>query len=243
MKQILFYDIEITGILGWTYSMYEARVHKVEQQPIMLSFSYQWLGDKKIYHENLSNQTEEELVTKLRDLFEEAEVLVAHNANKFDNRVAVGKFLQFGLTPPQPYKTVDTLRVARGVAKLPSNSLDALCDLFGIGRKSSVTHADLWFRCLQGDKKAWAQMRIYNNQDVNLLRELYLKLLPYIKNHPNMGDINQIDGVCPKCGSKELQRRGKNKRRNGEVQRYQCQSCGGWCNESNLRKLGRTVNA
>lgn len=240
--KILIYDIEITGILGWAYSMYDARIHKVEQQPIMLCFSYQWLGDKRIHHENLSNQTEEELSVKLRDLFDEADILVAHNANRFDNKVATGKFLQFNLSPPSPYKTVDTLMVARSVAKLPSNSLDALCDLFGIGRKSAVTHSDLWYQCLQNDKRAWAKMRIYNNQDVNLLAQLYNKLLPYIKNHPNLGDIGQIDGVCPKCASVDLEKRGFNKRRGGKVQRYQCQSCYGWCNESNLRKIGRTVN-
>lgn len=239
----LVYDIEITGILGWAYGMYDTRIHKVEQQPVMLSFSYQWYGNSKVHHENLSNQNEADLVEKLRDLFDEADVVIAHNANRFDNRVATGKFLQFNLTPPSPYKTVDTLRVARSVAKLPSNSLDALCELFGIGRKSAVTHHDLWYGCLQGDKQSWNKMKQYNNQDVVLLTALYNKLLPYIKNHPNVGDITQTNGVCPKCGSKELQKRGFNKRRGGITQRYQCQSCYGWSNESSILRTGRVVNA
>lgn len=240
--KILIYDIEITGILGWAYSMYEARIHKVEQQPIMLSFSYQWYGQKKVYHENLSNQNEAELTEKLRDLFDEADVLVAHNANRFDNKVAVGKFLQFNLTPPSPYKTVDTLATIRSIAKLPSNSLNALGELFELGQKSATTHSDLWYACLQGDKQAWNKMRIYNNQDVVLLAGLYTKLLPYIKNHPNIGDISQIDGICPKCGSKELEKRGFNKRRSGKVQRYQCKNCFGWSNEASIVRTGRLVN-
>lgn len=242
-KGILFFDIEITGILGYTYSMYDSRVHKLIEQPIMLSFSYKWQNEKKIHHENLSNQTEAELTEKLRDLFSEAEIVSAHNAYKFDIKVATGKFLQFNLSPPSPYKVIDTLRVARSVAKLPSNSLQALCELFGIGSKTSITHAELWYDCLQGNKKAWEQMRKYNNQDVVMLEGLYNKLRPYTKNHPNMGDLHQIDGVCPKCESDKLERRGFNMRRNGKVQRYQCQNCGGWTNEAKLATRGRLVNA
>lgn len=250
--KILIYDLEVSPTLGWTYGLWDTRVIKVEKQPIIMSFSYRWHGEKKVHHSSLLTHdfmlrpiedVEKDLVTELRDLFDEAEILVAHNANRFDNKVATAAFLRHNLHPPSPSKTVDTLRVARGVARFGSNSLDSLCDLFGIGRKSKVTHHDLWYDCLNGSRAAWAKMRTYNNQDVELLTGLYEKLLPYIKNHPNLGDINQVDGVCPKCGEKKLEKRGFNMSRSGKKQRYQCKGCGGWCNEANIRKTGRTVNA
>jgi DNA-directed RNA polymerase subunit RPC12/RpoP len=44
----------------------------------------------------------------------------------------------------------------------------------------------------------------YNNQDVRGLEDVYLKLRPYIKNHPNLGVI-MGDSVCPNCGSSHLE--------------------------------------
>ncbi len=209
-----------------------------------------WYGDgleKTIHHERitqkeLKNWSDKGLALKLRDLFNEADIVIAHNANRFDNKVAVAAFLRNGLTPASPYKTIDTLAVARSVARFNSNSLDSLGETLGVGRKSEVKHSELWYPCLMGDKKAWELMGIYNNQDVELLYHIYEKLRPFIKNHPNMGDLNQVNGVCPKCSSNKLEKRGFNTRRNGKVQRYQCKNCGGWCNESSIKHTGRTVN-
>lgn len=252
--RILLYDLEVSPTLGWTYDLWDARVIKVEQQPSIMSISWAWYGEVDeegepiVYHENLATiprkKTGNLAMAKLiRGLFDEADIVVAHNANKFDNKVATAAFVRNNLTPPSPYKTVDTLRVARSVAKFGSNSLNALGELFGIGVKTEVTHADLWYRCLNGDKKAWDDMKIYNNQDVVVLYRLYEKLLPWIKNHPNMGDLTQTDGICPKCESSDLQKRGYNLRRNGKTQRYQCNNCGGWTNEAKLNRKGRLVNA
>jgi DNA-directed RNA polymerase subunit RPC12/RpoP len=43
----------------------------------------------------------------------------------------------------------------------------------------------------------------YNKHDVIGLEQLYLKLRPYIKNHPNLGVLLDED-VCPNCGSYDL---------------------------------------
>ena len=44
-------------------------------------------------------------------------------------------------------------------------------------------------------------MVTYNKRDVDLLEEVYLKLLPWIKRHPNIGNIIGTDKiVCPNCG-------------------------------------------
>lgn len=248
--KILIYDLEVSPILGWTYQLWDARVLKVEQNASIMSISWRWYGEKVTHHANLVNVTRVNddtanlaLVKLIRKLFDEADIVVAHNANRFDNKVATASFLRYGLTPPSPYKTVDTLQVARSVAKFASNSLDSLCEMFGIGRKSKVTHADLWYQCLNGDMKAWKQMEKYNNQDVDLLYQLYEKLRPYMKNHPNMGHLRQRHGICPKCSSDKLEKRGFNTSAAGKKQRYQCQNCGGWSNESSIKKIGYAVNA
>lgn len=248
MAKILIYDIECTPTLGWTYGLWQTNVIKVEKQPILMSFSYMWYNDKDIYNEKISQSdlkkwSDKKLAIKLRDLFTEADIVIAHNANRFDNKVANAAFLRNNLTPPSPFKTIDTLQVARSVARLGSNSLNSLGELFGLGTKSEVSHGQLWYKCLQGDKESWNLLEVYNNQDVELLCALYEKLLPYIKNHPNLGDIEQIDGVCPKCLSHKLKKEGTHSRRGGRVQSYSCGNCGGWCNAATILKPnGRLVN-
>jgi DNA polymerase elongation subunit (family B) len=250
MARILIYDLEVSPTLGWVYGQWQTNVLRVEKYPAIMSISWRWYGEKTTQHASLANiprkrgtSSNEALVKLIHGLFDEADILIAHNANRFDNKVATGAFVKYSLAPPSPYKTVDTLQVARSTAKFGSNSLDNLGKELGLGRKSTITHASLWYDCLQGDAKAWKLMEEYNNQDVDLLYAIYEKLLPYIKNHPNLGDLSEANGVCPKCESRDLQRRGFNQRRAGKVQRYQCNNCGGWCNESNLKKEGRVVNA
>lgn len=248
--KILIYDLEVTPTLGWTYGLYKTNVIKVEQNPSIMSISWRWYGENITKHESLTTIPRKRgtganlaLVKLIHSLFDEADVVVAHNANRFDNKVATASFLRYNLTPPSPYKTIDTLAVARNVARFNSNSLNSLGELFGLGSKTKITHGDLWYDCLTGSSKAWKQLKEYNNQDVDLLYAIYERLRPYIKNHPNLGDISQVDGVCPKCGSSNLERRGFNMRRNGKVQRFQCKSCGGWCSEATLHTTGgRLVN-
>lgn len=248
--KILIYDLEVTPTLGWTYGLYKTNVIKVEQNPSIMSISWRWYGENITKHESLATIPRKRgtdanlaLVKLIHSLFDEADVVVAHNANRFDNKVATASFLRYNLAPPSPYKTIDTLAVARNVARFNSNSLNSLGELFGLGSKTKITHGDLWYDCLTRGGKAWKQLKEYNNQDVNLLYAIYERLRPYIKNHPNLGDISQVDGVCPKCGSSNLERRGFNMRRNGKVQRFQCKSCGGWCSEATLRTTGgRLVN-
>lgn len=244
MAKILLYDLEVSPTLGYTYGLYDTRVIKVETQPFIMSVSWRWYGKKKVEHMGgAKNEKEEKAITKkLWELFNEADIVVAHNANRFDNKVANASFIRHGFTPPSSYKTVDTLRVARNVARFNSNSLNSLAEVFGLGAKTEVTHHDIWYKCLQGDKAAWKQMKEYNNQDVELLYGIYEKLIPWVRNHPNLGDIAQIDGICPRCGSPDLKKEGTHARRGGRVQSYSCNSCGGWCNEASIKKDGRLVN-
>jgi len=48
-------------------------------------------------------------------------------------------------------------------------------------------------------------MEIYNRNDVSILEDLYLKLRPYIRNHPNLNLWNEEKiSICPNCGNSEL---------------------------------------
>ena len=233
-SRVLLYDLEISPILGWVYDMYEANVLRVERPKHIMSFAYKWLGDehtsvvslpdfKRYKRDKFSDR---DVVKVLRDLIDEADVVVAHNANGFDNKIAMARILSHGLTPPSPFVSVDTLITARRVFKFGANSLQFLCEQLGIGTKTQVKHHDIWHLCLAGDKDAWAAMCEYNKQDVELLEGLYYRLRPYMQNHP----IVSLKG-CPKCGSPNVQFRGTQRTRVATYHRIHCQDCGGWSRE------------
>jgi hypothetical protein len=56
------------------------------------------------------------------------------------------------------------------------------------------------------------------------LEELYLKLRPWIKSHPNLGLY--VEGeVCPTCGSDQITWKGKYRTPAGEYKTFRCE-CG-----------------
>lgn len=112
-----------------------------------------------------------------------------------------------GFKPPAPYKQIDLLQVVKSNFKFPSNKLDYISQRLGLGQKVEHEGMALWTKCMKGDKAAWQRMEEYNIQDVVLLEDLYKRILPWIKNHPNM-NVYKDGPICPTCGDEHLQKRG-----------------------------------
>ena len=173
------------------------------------------------------SEDDSKLVKELWHLLDRAEIVVAQNGDAFDLKKINARFAYHNLPPPSPYRTVDTLKVARRYFAFSSNKLDHLGASLGLGRKLEHEGFPLWKRCMAGDSKAWKKMKAYNKQDVLLLEKVYYRFLPWIKNHPNLD--NYSDGTCcPKCGSKSLQKRGYLHTNTTKYARICCMSCGGW---------------
>jgi hypothetical protein len=72
------------------------------------------------------------------------------------------------------------------------------------------TDFELWKQCVAGNEEALEYMSEYNKGDVEILEEIYLKLRPWIKSHPNLGlYVESIEPVCPNCGSPDISWTGK----------------------------------
>ena len=192
--KILIFDIENAPVKAyvWNTQVWKAFVghDQIEQDWFMLTWSAKWLYDSDIMHDKLTPDEakkgdDSRLVKNLWKLFDEADIIVAHNANKFDSPMANTRFILNGLPPVRPYQIVDTLQIARQNFRFTHNKLAYLGDIFGIGSKNTTTF-DLWVKCMQGDPKALQEMLDYNDQDVYLLEEVYLKLRGWTKSHPNM---------------------------------------------------------
>lgn len=247
--RILLYDIETAPNLVYTWGVYEQNALEVVQPWHMLCFAYKWLDESKThivalpdfkstYKKDPTNDFH--LTEKLHSLFNEADIIIAHNGNQFDQKKVRAKFIEHGFDPPSYYRQIDTLKVARQNFKFDSNRLNDLGQRLGLGVKVETGGWSLWRGCIDGDEKAWAKMKRYNKQDVVLLEKLYLRMLPWIQNHPNISVLNG-NGLtgCPKCGSEDLIKRGIRHNKTTSYQSYQCNVCRGYCNERMAEKADK----
>jgi DNA polymerase elongation subunit (family B) len=233
--KVLLLDIETAPSLGFVWAKWETNVIDFKRDWYILSYAYKWLDRKEPVKAvglidfagyDRHQENDKALVKSLWKLLDEADVIIAHNGDSFDLPKINTRFLTHGLRPPTPYKTVDTLKIARKVFAFDSNKLDDLGRYLGIGRKLPHTGFHLWKGCMAGDRASWATMKQYNAQDVELLEKVYYIVRPWDKRHPHMNE-GQSE-ICPKCASMNVQKRGFNYTLLSKKQRFVCNSCHGW---------------
>lgn len=227
--KVLLFDIETSPSLGYTWGKWEQNVISFKKEWEMLSFAYKWLDQKQVYclsRQDFADKTEKSLIKALWNVMDEADIIIAHNGDQFDNKKSKAKFIEHGLTPPSPYKTIDTKKVAKSQFMFNSNSLDDLGRLLKVGRKKQTGGFDLWLGCMANKKKSWELMKKYNKQDVLLLERVYLKMLPWITNHPSVAQYN-TGKACPKCNSSRLKSKGLVHTKTMSYRRFLCLGCGG----------------
>lgn len=231
----LFLDIETAPSLGWVWAKWETNVIDFKADWYILSFAYKWLGERLVHVVGLNDfegyekdkENDYTLVQRLWDLVDQADIVIAHNGDGFDLVKANTRFISHGLPPPSPYRTVDTLKLARKVFKFDSNKLDDLGRYLGVGRKLPNTGFHLWRGCMEGNPESWNTMKRYNKQDVALLEKIYFLMRAWAPSHPVITH-GEGPSKCPKCASDNTQKRGFVYTLLRKKQRFQCMSCFGW---------------
>lgn len=237
--KIALLDIETSPLVAYSWGpKWETNLVEFIEHTRILSYSVKWLGGTHLtkgwpdYKGYKKGKLDDTAITKdLWNILQEADQVVAHNGKCFDTKTINSRFIFHGLGMPSPYKVVDTLSEVRKYFRLPSNSLDDVCDYFGIGRKLHHEGFSLWKACLAGDSKAWTTMKAYNKHDVSLLEKLYLLVRPLMKSHLNLGMFTE-KVVCPNCGSGKLQARGFTRNKTTKYRRLFCTNCGSWSRDN-----------
>jgi len=226
--RLLNLDIETAPHLAAVWGLYDQNValNQLMKPGYTLCWAAKWHGEKKIYFDSILSG-EKKMVKGIHGLMCQADAICHYNGLKFDIPTLNKEFLMLGMNPPSPSMQIDLLRVARSRFKLASNKLDYVAQQLGLGKKVDHKGMELWLQCMSKDKAAWKIMERYNKQDVVLLEKVYDRLLPWIKNHPNLSLLSDKP-ACPNCGSKNSHQRGTAIVSTGEYQRYQCAGCGTW---------------
>lgn len=233
--KILVFDIETAPLKSYVWRIWQQNINPLngmlQSEWFMLTWSAKWLYDDKVMSGKLTPEEalaedDSRLTKEMWNLFNEANVVIAHNGKKFDVKTLNTRFLKNGLNPPSPYQIIDTLTHARKQFLFESNKLDYLGKTLGLGEKISTSFS-LWEGCVNGDRKSLLEMETYNIQDVVLLEEVYLTLRPYIKPHPNLNLIvNNENCACPTCMSENLNWNGVYRTNSASYAAFTCNSCG-----------------
>lgn len=211
LPKILIFDIETSPLRAYVWKRWKENVSldQTISEWFMLCWSAKWLYSDTVMYNVLTPQevleeNDSRICKSLWELIDEADIVVAHNGNHFDIPKMNARFIINDLPPCKPFFSVDTCAIAKRQFGFSSNKLDALAEYFGFEHKLD-TDFNLWKRCMEGDKEALTYMAKYNQKDVILLEEIYIKLLPWIKNHPNIGNlVSSPIPVCSNCGKSDL---------------------------------------
>jgi hypothetical protein len=243
--RILIWDIETAPNLGYTWGKWQQDVIAFEHEWYLLSIAWKWHGESAVHVRGLDDykrydrdpENDFELAKLAHALFDEADIVVAHNGKEFDTKKAQARMIAHGFDPPSSFREVDTLKIARANFAFTSNRLDDICRLLGIGGKKETGGFGTWRGCLRGDPKAWRKMKRYNRHDVVLLEQLYERLRPWGK-HPNVATMVDRSDACPTCGStKGFLSKGYSYTPLSRRKRWKCKACGASVSDRKTERL------
>jgi RNase P subunit RPR2 len=247
--KILTFDVETSPIQAYVWGLWDQNIgidfvqKQANGQPIdwtILSYAAKWGNSREVIFRSTgcrgASQVRDDrvLVQELRDLLDEADIVVAQNGQKFDVRKVNARMIQHRILPPSPYRVVDTMLVARKYFAFTSQKLKWTSTVLGATPKDDhkkFPGFELWEQCLLDNPAAWAEMEKYNKRDVRATWDVYRRMLPWINNHPNHGVYTTNDRpVCPKCGSAHvtINKYKMLAKQQGRYILYQCKSCGGY---------------
>jgi len=211
LPNILLLDIETTPMEVFVWGLYKQRINpsNVIEDWNMLSWAAKWLYSPEILSDVLTpkesvNRNDKRILESLWTLIEQADMIIAHNGIRFDMRKINARFKINGLPRPSTYKVIDTLLMSRKIFAFSSHKLDYLGQML-LNKGKIETDFQLWIDCLAGKQEALDYMVKYNEEDVNLLEEVYMELRGWMPSHPNLALHAEVDEpVCPTCMSTDV---------------------------------------
>ena len=245
---MVYYDIETAPQLqyAWGSGKYDTRPLKVVKPRYVLSFSYMWEGTDEAHFVGLKQNPkfkpdfphtkrrfniDQWVIGALWYLFDKAEIVVAHNGNRFDWKRTNARLIAARTVPYSPVVKIDTLLEYRKQADFASNKLGELAHELDLEGKAHHSGLDMWWGCMEGDDASWDEMESYNVRDVFVLRDVFKAIAPWSTSSINASSYATSDAptTCPQpgCGGTHLRFRKNYVTKAGLEYRYfQCGKCG-----------------
>lgn len=229
--KILVLDIETKLMELYSFAIRDIHVtHKqIKSHGGISCIGMKWVGEKKPTVLSEWRHGYGEMMRRVHSAICEAHAsggaVLSYNGVSFDLPKIDGAGSVLGLEPLPDVTQIDIYKTVRKMG-FPSSKLDYIAPLYGLGSKVKHDGMDLWIKVLNGDEAAQRKMEKYCAGDINLTEALYLRLRPYMRTHPRLG--NRHGMTCPNCGSDHLTSQGWKITRTTRVQSLKCADCGSW---------------
>lgn len=209
----LFLDIEttpntvFTWNTGWKLTI---PVENIVEERKIICIGYKWQHEKTVKSLQWDeNQSDKAMLEEFVQILESATEVVGHNSDRFDLPWIRTRCIYHGISLTPYLKQVDTLKMARKSFRFNSNKLNYISEFLGLGSKLE-TDFGLWRAVLAGDLDALNKMVKYCRHDIHLTEKIYLALESYgiLKTHAGVLSGGE-KRHCPRCASKNTQKRGQ----------------------------------
>lgn len=227
-QKLLLLDIETKPTSAYVWRAYGEQnigVDQIIEPGSVICVGAKFVGEKETFLFSDWEHGHVEMLLALHEMMSFADAIITYNGDRFDLPILQGEFLLHGLGPTPPCTSIDCIKAVRKFG-LFMNKLAYVGPLLVNASKISTGGFTLWTQVMAGEPKAQVKMAKYCKQDVILLEKLYLKIRPFILNHPHLGKVG--NNQCGACGSTHVQSRGSRRTKAFKIQRLQCQACGSW---------------
>ena len=246
----LFFDIETTyyqlNIRAWQLKNHVKFFNPddIVREKEIICISYKWQGEDKV-HTLDWRIGEKNVIKKFVPLMEEAQEVVGHNSDRFDEKFLRTRALYHGVLMFPNYRTLDTLKKARSRFLFGSNKLDYLGKFMQLGGKLEHEGMELWDGVIAGDEAKLEKMIKYCERDVVLLEDVFSVMSPFIDHNNNFAVLTGGDKWdCPECTSKNVQLHNTYTTAMGVVRRQmKCNDCKKQYRISNKTYMSMLVDA
>ena len=232
--KILVYDIEtsrLTAKMWWTGKQYVGH-NQIVQEPKIISIAWKWLGTDDVEFLTWDkNHCDKKMMQKFLKVYNEADLIVGQNNDRFDNRWINARAMKHDLDVNVYVKSFDIMKQTKRLFRLPSYSMGYITKYLGVTLKQSHEGIHMWDMIEDGNlsqqKEYLDKMIEYNIGDIISTEEMYLKLRKYTGHIIHIGVFNGTSKYsCPNCGGSDIKLLKTTTTQAGTIQRImKCNEC------------------
>lgn len=213
--KIVFMDIEASDLKADWGSL------------LCVGFCYSWKSTvycpSILEHPGKYPSHDQPLLQHVIPYLEEGEMIITWYGSGYDLKFIQTKCVEYRLPYPNWPPHLDLWVTPYKDWLLTSNRLKNVEEFLNLPECKTPLKKTMWRRARAGDPIGLKYVIQHCKQDVKVLRQAYIEMLPYIKNHPTMSFSG---GLCPVCRIGRLIKKGVVIGKSGSYQRYKCKSCG-----------------